>query len=284
MSRPTLLSAITTFLHPLFTHNSSTRPFILGISGPQGSGKSTAASNISTHFTSAPHNLRVVILSIDDLYQPFPVLQSLAAKNPLWRTRGLPGTHDVKLGVEVLQKLKRGEEVRVPRFDKSRHNGRGDRVEVELWEKVVGRVDLVVLEGWCVGFRALGETKGERLREAEGKWGEGVVEVDRALEEYDELWSMIDHLVHIDAQDLSFVYDWRLEQEHWLIKEKGMGMTDDQVRQFVDGYMSGYELYGESLRNGALKGKGKKQLRVTIDKARDVVDVAVLENVFESSV
>jgi D-glycerate 3-kinase len=46
---------------------------------------------------------------------------------------------------------------------------------------------------------------------------------------------MLDVLVHIDAEDLAYVYDWRLEQEHWLIATKGQGMSDEAVRKFVDG-------------------------------------------------
>ena len=38
-----------------------------------------------------------------------------------------------------------------------------------------------------------------------------------------------------DAEDIHFVYEWRLEQEASLRLKKGDGMTDDQVRKFVDG-------------------------------------------------
>ena len=39
---------------------------------------------------------------------------------------------------------------------------------------------------------------------------------------------------HRDALDLAYVYDWRIEQEHSLIAQKGSGMTDAEVRVFVD--------------------------------------------------
>ena len=41
-----------------------------------------------------------------------------------------------------------------------------------------------------------------------------------------------------DAQDTSFVYRWRQEQEEALRADKGTGMTDDQVKRFVDGCKS----------------------------------------------
>lgn len=47
--------------------------------------------------------------------------------------------------------------------------------------------------------------------------------------------SQLDAFIHIDAADLQCVYKWRLEQEAGLRTKKGSGMTDDQVRIFVDG-------------------------------------------------
>ena len=46
------------------------------------------------------------------------------------------------------------------------------------------------------------------------------------------------------------MYTWRLEQEHNLWKSKGKGMSDDDVKTFVDGYYPAYELYTEGLRRG----------------------------------
>jgi pantothenate kinase-related protein Tda10 len=46
---------------------------------------------------------------------------------------------------------------------------------------------------------------------------------------------MLDVLVHIDAEDIAYVYQWRLQQEHALIAAKGQGMSDDSVREFVNG-------------------------------------------------
>lgn len=100
------------------------------------------------------------------------------------------------LGVHVLRKLKRREgKVGIPRFDKSCHKGRGDRVDEGEWEVVDAEmVDVVLFEGWCVGFRALAGREEERMREAVEKWGDGLREVDKALEEYDQLWRYVGHL------------------------------------------------------------------------------------------
>jgi D-glycerate 3-kinase len=47
--------------------------------------------------------------------------------------------------------------------------------------------------------------------------------------------SLFDAFIHIDAEDTKFVYGWRLQAEQKMRKEKGKGMTDEQVVKFVDG-------------------------------------------------
>lgn len=41
-----------------------------------------------------------------------------------------------------------------------------------------------------------------------------------------------------DAKDNYYVYEWRQEQERTLRATKGIGMTEEQVNNFVDGCMS----------------------------------------------
>ncbi len=47
--------------------------------------------------------------------------------------------------------------------------------------------------------------------------------------------SYLDALVHVDAFDPQYVYKWRLEQEARLRALRGCGMTDRDVKNFVDG-------------------------------------------------
>ena len=103
---------------------------------------------------------RVVTLSIDDLYLPHAQLKALASAhpdNPFLRGRGLPGTHDIQLGLSLLRSLKdinrsRADNIRIPRFDKSLFDGEGDRLPESEWTPVRSPLDVVLLEGWCVGF------------------------------------------------------------------------------------------------------------------------------------
>ena len=82
----------------------------------------------------------------------------------------------------------------------------------------------------------------------------------------------------IDAEETKYVYEWRLDQEIALRKEKGMGMTDEQVYKFVDGYYPAYELFTDTLRKGVFKGSDSKgkQLRLVVDRQRKVKEVSVI--------
>src|SRR5579885_29908 len=80
------------------------RPIVAGLCGTQGSGKSTMAAFLKLLIEQ--HGLTAAVLSIDDLYLTLPERQALAAEvHPLLRTRGVPGTHDVGLGLALLDVL-----------------------------------------------------------------------------------------------------------------------------------------------------------------------------------
>lgn len=44
--------------------------------------------------------------------------------------------------------------------------------------------------------------------------------------------------IYSDAKDNFYVYEWRQEQERTLRATKGIGMSEEQVNNFVDGCMS----------------------------------------------
>src|SRR5581483_6267411 len=80
--------------------------------------------------------------------------------NPCLRYRGYPGTHDVALGEQVLDALaglEPGAEARVPRYAKGARGGRGDRAPASGWTRIVGPVDVILVEGWMLGFSPVDE-------------------------------------------------------------------------------------------------------------------------------
>ncbi|KAF9693577.1 hypothetical protein EKO04_008245 [Ascochyta lentis] len=272
----------------------SSKPVVLGITGLQGSGKSTWASKIVDILTSE-HQLNTITVSLDDFYKTHDGLVSQRDQDPqngLYRVRGQPGTHDEQLAAQFFNELGSfsGEgELRIPSFDKSQFSGEGDRAPVSAWHSVSRKPDVVVFEGWCVGFQPL---PASALEEKHSLALAGhlpintpaqhqlphLLEVNDNLKRYCDAFmgpQHFDFFVHIDTSDLHNVYVWRLEQEHKMIAAKGSGMSDEQVKAFIDGYMPSYEIYLDTLRQGLFNDKGR-MVRVVLDRQRSVERVEEL--------
>ncbi|EGR29073.1 hypothetical protein IMG5_163630 [Ichthyophthirius multifiliis] len=128
------------------------KPFISGILGVQGAGKTTFTKLIKK--LGENENLSIQVFSIDDFYLTLEERQLLFEKDNRFLYRGPPGTHDNQLLKQVLESLEQGKvPIEVPIFDKSVQEGKGDRVGFEKWEKIP---DLVLFEGWFVGLQGSG--------------------------------------------------------------------------------------------------------------------------------
>ncbi len=221
----------------------SKRPMIVGICGAQGSGKSTLARHLSQRLED--QGRRVCVLSIDDLYLPREVRAQLAETvHPMFQTRGVPGTHDIALGEQVLDDLKAGKITRLPRFDKAMDQP----LPQSDWPLVEGPVDIVLFEGWCVGAVAQADHELsdpvndlEQARDPDGLWRRSVNEALQGP--YARLFARLDRLVLLAAPDFAIVRDWRTQQEqslrHRLRREGRTGtrvMTDAEVARFIQFY------------------------------------------------
>lgn len=186
------------------------------------------------------------VLSTDDLYHTHQNLRRVASENPnnpLLSGRGQPGTHDVALGVEILEKvhgMNEGQgEVRLPVFDKSLHGGEGDRAEESGRSPTLQPpLDVFVLEGWSMGFSPISCSEVERKREASPPDSplrrytlEQLQQINRNLEAYTEWYKHFSVFLQIRPTDLNNVYVWRTEQEHAMkAGNGGKGMSDDGVK------------------------------------------------------
>ncbi|KAF3011270.1 hypothetical protein E8E13_011678 [Curvularia kusanoi] len=272
----------------------SSKPIVLGITGLQGSGKSTWAAKIVEILT-VEHQLQTITVSLDDFYKTHDGLIQQRDQDPnnkLYRVRGQPGTHDEELAARLFQELERysGEDkLRIPSFDKSQFSGEGDRAPMSDWPTVTQKPDVVVFEGWCVGFQPLPTSAVEEKHTlalagklsvntpAQHKTSH-LLEINENLRRYCDAFmgpQHFDFFIHIDTSDLRNVYIWRLEQEHKMVAAKGSGMSDDQVRAFIDGYMPSYEIYLDTLRHGLFRDKGR-MVRVVLDRQRNVEKVEEL--------
>ena len=225
------------------------KPMVLGLCGSQGSGKSTLARHIKQHL-SQHERCSVAVLSLDDLYLGSVQRVQLAREvHPLLRTRGVPGTHDVPLGVKTMRDLLSAsvtDITPIPRFDKSRD----EPFPAEQWEEFRGAADIVLFEGWCVGAlpqdeRALAEPVNELEKEEDrdGRWRRYVN--DQLQGHYRELFGLIDRLVMLQAPGFEVVFEWRRQQERELeasARAKGGAhpawkiMDDAELRRFIMHY------------------------------------------------
>lgn len=215
------------------------RPTVLGVQGAQGAGKSTLAEALRV-LCEGLFGLRVVTLSLDDLYLTRAERERLGRTvHPLLRRRGVPGTHDVALGLRTLDALRRGAlEVPLPRFDK----GTDDRAPADPERVVRGGCDLVVFEGWCVGVppeepAALVAPINplETEEDPDGAWRRYVNGELRGP--YQALFGRLDALVALGAPSMDAVVRWRSEQERALAASRGGDapavMGDAELRRFV---------------------------------------------------
>jgi len=221
--------------------NRSGETMLLGINGAQGTGKSTLAAFLRMALESAA-GWQVAVVSIDDFYLTRAERQRLAEQvHPLLRTRGVPGTHDIQMLSDYLDKLKMLDPdaiLRVPSFDKALD----DRADEADWPTVTGPVDLVILEGWCVGSKPQVDSELKEplnaLEEDEDAGGEWRVYVNEALKgSYAQLFAQLDALVYLQAPGLDAVYRWRLEQEEKLAastpERRSEIMNHRQIAHFV---------------------------------------------------
>lgn len=215
-------------------------PLIIGLAGAQGSGKSTLAGrlaetasgrgrNVSSGGriwrgggrkagaggrTPAVGDMSAVAVSIDDFYLPKSRRIALAKRvHPLLATRGVPGTHDLPLLLDVLLRVRAGQPIALPRFDKVAD----DRLPPQQW-RCFDQIDLLILEGWCIGARpqpaALLTQPINALETAEDPHAIWRSHVNQALAgQYQRAWAMLDGLAFLAAPDWETVPRWRAEQE-----------------------------------------------------------------------
>ncbi|KAI0206481.1 putative Uridine/cytidine kinase [Astrocystis sublimbata] len=265
----------------------TTRPFIIGLNGVQGVGKTTLVRNLAETLRQN-EGLETLVCSIDDFYLAHDDQVALAASMPdnkLVQVRGEPGTHDIPLAKAFFTSILASNPTRTPQYDKSLFSGQGDRLPPSSWPEVNSpsqpAVRVVIFEGWCVGFRALPPPSVAALYSAPSRTLtqhalEDLQFVNTQLGEYDAITDLFDAFIHIDAADTQWVYDWRQEQEAALRAQRGTGMSDDQVVRFVDAYYPAYELFTEKLRSGLFAGKEGCQLRLVVGKDRRVQETIVI--------
>lgn len=250
--------------------SASTVPYVVGINGCQGSGKTTLADFLKSYFQAVKH-CKVVVLSIDDFYLTKQERKELSETiHPLLATRGVPGTHDVGMATALFADLFDESKVRVEvtRFDKALD----DRCLTDVPEIVEGQPDLIILEGWCVFAEPcendeleLPVNPLERDEDPDATWR---TFVNNALRDYQELFGIPSLSVMLKAPSFDSVFDWRLEQETKLAASRGSQlsgvMSAPEIARFVAHYQRITEALLKNLPN-------KVNYRFDLDHTRSIV-------------
>lgn len=231
------------------------RPFVLGVNGPQGGGKTTLTAALCRKL--ATLGKRVVTVSVDDFYLTRAEQLALAARfprNPFLQQRGYPGTHDVPLGTRVISALRASGagSVRVPRYEKSLHRGQGDRLPESQWSDARTPLDLVFFEGWMLGFTPVAPASAE----------ESLRVVNEALAAYGAWNALLDGFLQLDPLDHRYVLDWRVEAEERMKAEGKPGMGAEEIRAYVEKFLPAYEIYLPGLRSNPPTAGPVRRIRI----------------------
>jgi D-glycerate 3-kinase len=207
-------------------------PRIVGVNGPQGAGKSTLCAALVRGLGAV--GVRTIALSVDDLYLPHADQRALAAAHPGDRTlelRGYPGTHDVALGEATLRSLRAGARTRLPAYDKSAFAGRGDRVPEARWRVEEGACDLVLFEGWMLGFAPVPEPPPE------------LAASNALLGRYAAWHAHLDATILLLPPSLPQIVEWRVDSER-ARRERGEGaLSGAEARDYAERFLPAYRAW-----------------------------------------
>ena len=215
------------------------KTLFLGFSGGQGSGKTTAVKILKIILKKF-FKRKIYVSSIDDFYKTLKDRNEMSyTTHSLFKTRGVPGTHDVNLINKFFYfiKKKKFKKTKLPKFDKSLD----DRLKKKYWFNIKERPEIVILEGWCVGARPQSNSLIKKpvniLEKYEDEnliWRKHVNE--KLKREYRKLFAMIDYYIFMKIPNFNMVFKWRLLQEKKLRKKlryKKKIMSYNEIKRFI---------------------------------------------------
>ena len=215
------------------------KTLFLGVSGGQGSGK-TMVTEILKIILKKFFKRQIHVNSIDDFYKTLEERNKMSNKiHSLFKTRGVPGTHDINLVKKFFNftKKKKFRKIKLPKFEKARD----DRLKKKYWYSVKKKPEIVILEGWCVGAKP--QTNSlirkpinilEKYEDRDLIWRKYVNE--KLKKEYKKLFAMIDYLIFMKVPNFNMVFKWRLLQENKLRKKSYLRtkvMSYNEIKRFI---------------------------------------------------
>ena len=215
------------------------KTLFLGFCGGQGSGKTTVTRILKIILTKF-FERRIHVSSIDEFYKTSKDRIKMANEiHPLFKTRGVPGTHDINLVKNFFDiiKKKKFKKIKLPKFEKAADN----RLKKKYWYNIKQKPEIVILEGWCVGARPQSSSLIkkpinilEKYEDKDLKWRKYVNE--KLKKEYKKLFAMIDHFIFMKIPNFKMVFKWRLLQENKLKKKSHLNkkiMSYNGIKRFI---------------------------------------------------
>ena len=215
------------------------RTLFLGLSGGQGSGKTTI-TGILKIILKKYFKRKIKTVSIDDFYKTLRERKNMLKKiHPLFKTRGVPGTHDTSSIKNFFIKIKKKKfkKFKIPKFAKNLD----DRLKKKYWYNVNERPEIVILEGWCVGAKSQSQSLIKKpindLEKSEDKQMIWRKHVNHKLKnDYKKIFSKIDHFIFIKIPNFKVVFKWRFLQESKLRKNSHLNnktMSYNEIKRFI---------------------------------------------------
>lgn len=234
------LTALTRRLCAHVTDKLTEPPYVFGVSGGQGAGKSTLCAALAERL--AVDGLRCLVVGLDDYYLPRAARHHLAKTvHPLCLTRGVPGTHAIADLAETMAQLSTaGPETvtTLAAFSKS-HD---EQIPPADWRQYRGRPDIILLEGWCVGAQpdfvsAQPQTAWEHAHDPDGIWKQWTIAQAAA---YQPVWERCAELMLLRHHSFQHVIDSRWQQEQGNAAASGVWQfkSRDEVAAFCAHYES----------------------------------------------
>ena len=215
------------------------KTLFLGVSGGQGSGK-TMVTEILKIILKKFFKRQIHVNSIDDFYKTLEERNKMSNKiHSLFKTRGVPGTHDINLVKKFFNFIKKEKfrKIKLPKFEKARD----DRLKKKYWHSLKKKPEIVILEGWCVGAKPQSNSLIrkpinilEKYEDRDLIWRKYVNE--KLKKEYKKLFAMIDYLIFMKVPNFNMVFKWRLLQENKLRKKsylKTKVMSYNEIKRFI---------------------------------------------------
>ena len=215
------------------------KTLFLGFSGGQGSGKTTVVKILKIILKKF-FKRKIHVSSIDDFYKTLKDRNKMSyTAHPLFKTRGVPGTHDINLIKKFFYftKRKNFKKTKLPKFDKSID----DRLKKKYWFNVKEKPEIVILEGWCVGAQPQPNSLIkkpinilERYEDKDLIWRKYVNE--KLKKEYKKIFAMIDYFIFLKVPNFKMVFKWRFFQENKLRKKSYLRtkvMSYNEIKRFI---------------------------------------------------